>query len=254
VADRISVYEAALSAPERPTCPCCRRLLPLQQWHDRRWVCVLCEQAIAAGLREIGALWPQLADRLEKGKPGGRQAPRAAAGAGSKAPLNLGALSLLAGEVTRELRAFEDDWRRVLGWPVATFAGNQDQTLKTVVAFLLGNLYWACHDDGRADVHGLHQVVERLVWQMTSAVTGESDPRVPVNQTCPLPAAGFDPDDPQAPECGGPLLMDPRVPEIRCAQCRTATPRHRWLELGVTVGTIDLTHLTYNDNDQGAAA
>jgi hypothetical protein len=40
--------------------------------------------------------------------------------------------------------------------------------------------------------------------------------------------------------CGGRLTVDKPSLEIRCETCGTPVPRRRWLELGLTLGTIRL--------------
>lgn len=244
---RAGSYDAAAASGDAPGCLCCALPLYRQEVQDGRSVCRLCEAVMAKRLTEVADLWEQLPACTAKGTPGGSNGGgvAVAGGTGSAAPGNIAAISLLAGDVTGRLLAVEDDWRRALDLPVATFRGDPGQALAVVLRFLTGNLYWACRVPAgggvRPDVQGLHTELRRLVGEMASVVTGERDPRVTVPFPCPAPATGWDPDDEDAPRCGGRLRMDPRVLEISCANDRRHTvPRHRWLELGLTVGSITL--------------
>jgi len=236
-------YDVAAAVGDAPQCLCCLLVLYRQEVADGRSVCRLCESVMAKRLVEVADLWARLPGCTAKGSPGGRSGGAPSGGTGSAAPGNLAAISLLAGDVTGRLAVHEDDWRRALAWPVATFRGDPGQTLTAVLHFLTGNLHWACHAGESVDIHGLHKDLRRLVGEMTSVVTGERDPRVTVPYPCPHPATGWNKDDPDAPPCGGRLRMDPRLLEISCANDRRHTvERHRWLELGITVGAI--THPT----------
>ncbi|MFJ3793931.1 hypothetical protein [Kitasatospora sp. NPDC090091] len=225
-------------SPAGDACACCARPLHNAEALTGRTTCLPCQHAIADLLREVADLWRQLPEHT--GKP---TRPHGGGGGGhpggSAAPGSLAAISLLAGDATTRLQVHEDDWRRTLGWPIATFRGDPGQTLTAVLAFLGANLTWACHTR-EADTPTLHADLRRLTGEMTTAITGERDPRVTVPYPCPAPALGYDEDDPNAPTCGAVMRMDPRIPEIRCAGCRRAIPRHRWIELGLTVGAITL--------------
>ncbi|MFI9331916.1 hypothetical protein ACIGZJ_30795 [Kitasatospora sp. NPDC052868] len=224
--------------PGAPPCACCHRLLDDDETLTGRTTCHRCQSAIAALLREVAALWrrlPAAAHTPHRPTGGGSGAHPT----GSAAPGNLSAISLLAGDATARLQVHEDDWRRALHLPIATFRGDPGQTLTAVQYFLTSWLHWACSTH-QADTRTLHQDLRRLTAEMTTAVTGERDPRVTVPYPCPAPAPGWDDDDPDAPPCGAVMRMDPRIPEIRCAGCRRTVPRHRWHELGLTVGSITL--------------
>lgn len=209
-----------------PACGCCRLPLYPAEAASGRTECRRCEGILTERLREIARLWELLPAAVEKGSP--RPGPRTSGGGGggSPAPGNLAAINLLAGDVTTRLRTFEDDWNRAFGWPIAGFRGNEDQTFTSVMDFLRRNLHGACHQPN-ADVHGLSGELRRLQGQMTSAVTGERDPRVTLPYTCPDPP----PDDPAADPCGGRMRMDPRIPEIRCSTCGRETSQLGWLDL-----------------------
>lgn len=236
---------------EAATCACCTRPLHQDETLTGRTTCHACQMTLSGLLRDVAALWKQLPAAIHTahrpaGNGGGGAHPT-----GSAAPGNLAAISLAAGDVTTRLLAHEDDWRRALRLPIAAFRGSPDQTLTGVLYFLASYLHWACSTH-QADTRALHQDLRRLTAEMTTAITGERDPRVTVPHPCPAPALGWDEDDPNAPACGALMRMDPRVPEIRCAGCHRAVPRWRWLELGLTVGSITLP--TPADNKTAHAA
>jgi hypothetical protein len=235
----IDLYAVADAVADDPTCVCCHNRLWWEERQDGRVACQRCEADIAHWLREITSRWEQLPELRLKGT--GVAGPRCALAGpgGSSAPGRLDVLNLLAGDAPRRLQAHEDTWRRQLEWTIAPWRGSPTQALAGVTKFLLGNLHWACHT-AQADVDDLHRDAHRLVRELRTVTTGERTTRTPIGHPCPYPALGHPMDDPQAPACGGELRMDARTVVIRCSTCMTEIPRHRWLELGITLGTITL--------------
>jgi hypothetical protein len=107
-------------------------------------------------------------------------------------------------------------------------------------------------NDGEA-VAGLLQDCRRLTAQMRGIVNPGPATHVRTQLTCPRPlsattstAEAEDTGDVEGGEtvevetCGGQLVLDKPRAEIRCRTCDTPVPRRRWLELGLTLGTITL--------------
>jgi hypothetical protein len=222
-------------------CQCCPQPITDRVELDRgRLVCRGCEQRMLSQLREVAQLWPHLATLAEKGTPllGADDAPRPTGPSGSQAPGDLAVLSLLAGGVTGPLLVEEDAWRRHLrgrGFrvPLTPWRGDQDQTLRGCLAWLLAHLNWAVHE--YEDVDDLDRALRKILGSMRGVVTGDRRRAERLPLPCPLPARGHDEDDPGAPACGGDLVFDPRRAVIRCGGCLRTLRPSQWHRLGATL-------------------
>ena len=187
----------------------------------------MCETRAGEQIRELGALYGRLASVLAHGAApcgGGRVT------ASKTAPLavTLQPLSLRGpGGIVGEPQVIEDAWRKALGWTVAAWRGSLEETLPHVIKFLGNNIGWAC--DAYEEVPEDLRVVSRLHGQVTSAITGERDVRVPIG-CCPIII------DETADElCGAKIRMSPWAPTIRCTTCGTTWGKENWLRLGAAM-------------------
>jgi hypothetical protein len=170
---------------EWPVCvtPRCNRQLWVAE--AGRWACRPCEDATAARIAELPALFARLdstaalmkgANRVSSGSSGTRTAP---------IPPRLDVLNLVGpGGVAARLSAIEDAWRQTLGWTVAPWRGSPGQAVPLQVAFLANNLLWACssYDEVGQDIDDLR----RLHGEMTALVNDERRPgRVQIGN-CPV--------------------------------------------------------------------
>ncbi|MFE4960904.1 hypothetical protein ACFRCW_45125 [Streptomyces sp. NPDC056653] len=233
------------TTPAFPVCQCCPRRLIGVEVQRGRLVCRPCESRIDAELGEVADLWERLPALLAPGTAGGDDAgdaPRAPGPSGSKPPANLAVLSLLGGGVTEPLLVEEDAWRRELRttrhYRLTPGRGGQDNTLRGTVKWLRLNLYWACH--AYPDVDDLDRTLRKLLGEMRGLVSGDRRRREDLKPCCPMPARGYNEDDPETPKCGGRLTYDPRRTVIRCDTCRRAYGPADWDLLGAAASLITL--------------
>ncbi|MGW7001402.1 hypothetical protein ACWGCW_00895 [Streptomyces sp. NPDC054933] len=205
-------------------CTHCPRLLH----HDElsRYACRICEDRATEQVQALGSLYGQLERVLQPGKGAGHGG-RVSVGRTAPLPVALQPLNLRGpGGIVTELQFIEDSWRRTLGWTVAPFRGNHEQTLADVVPFLVNNLPWACsaYEEVAFDL----QVITHLHAQADGAVTGERDVRVPIG-CCPVvhEETGI--------ACGERLKVSPWALTIRCGGCGTQWQRDEWLRLGAAM-------------------
>lgn len=208
--------------PPETRCAHCPRLLHYDELD--RWACRVCEDRAQEHIAALPGLYRQLCDQLAPGATGADAAGHVS-GATRSAPLpvSLAALDLIAagGMVTR-LQAVEDDWRRTLGWRVATFRGSQEQTLGEVTVFLRNNVGWACsrYEDVADDL----RLIGDLWARADAVVNGVRERRVPIG-CCPVKSeAGV--------LCGERLRVSPWALFIKCSGCGTRWDRDEWLKLG----------------------
>lgn len=200
-------------------CLLCPR--PLREEEAGRMTCWLCQVALAGQLRELPGLYRQLGAELRPGA--GERGPAVSGTRRDALPVNEDALDLRAwGGMVSALQAHEDDWRRVLGLPVAPFRGSVEQTLTAAVEFLAGHLWWAC--EKYPDVDGLAEDVRRLRGAALSIV----DPQDPATRPrrvgyCPAVHDGV--------VCGAVLRHRPGDRSVECRWCGAAYPPSSWLEL-----------------------
>jgi hypothetical protein len=210
-------------------CTHCSRLL--YQDELSRYACRVCEDGATTQLQALPALYGQLEHSLRPGSTpssGGRVTTTRSA----PLPVALQPLTLRGpGGIVTELQFIEDSWRRTLGWTVATFRGDYQQTLNAVVRFLANNVPWAC--GSFEEVADDLKVIARLHAQALAAVTGEHDVRVPIG-CCP------NVDEETGALCGQRLKVSPWAPTIRCGSCGTQWGRAEWLRLGAAMRGIPL--------------
>lgn len=205
-------------------CTHCPRLLYTDEL--QRYACRVCEDRATTQLQALPGLYGQLEHVLVPGaasSSGGRvTATRSAPLPTALQPLNLRG----PGGIVSLLLDIEDSWRAALGWTVASFRGDYQQTLAAVVPFLVNNLPWACgsYEEVAFDL----QVIGRLHAQADGAVTGERDVRVPIG-CCPVVH------EESGVACGERLKVSPWALTIRCAGCGTSWQRDEWLRLGAAM-------------------
>lgn len=210
-------------------CTHCPRLL----YHDEltRYACRVCEDRATEQVQALASLYGQLKQVLQPGK-NGNHGGRVSVGRTAPLPVALQPLNLRGpGGIVTLLLSIEDSWRRTLGWTIAPFRGNHEQTLTAVVPFLINNLPWACnsYDEIAYDL----KAIGRLHTQARSAVTGEHDTRVPIG-CCPVVG-----EEGGAP-CGEKLKVSPWALTIRCTGCGTQWARDEWLQLGAAMRGLPL--------------
>jgi hypothetical protein len=232
----------AAAAAEAPHCQCCRRELHRAPAQDRT-VCCSCEDRIAEQLLDVAALWEQLPAYAVRTTVVHEDTGRVTVSAppGSAAPGDLGALDLMAGGVVNRLIVHEDAWRRELRktgrWPLTPWRGDQDQTLRGVLAFLTAQLPWAClsYDD----VPGLARDLTAVLRDMRAVVTGDRRRTRELAAPCPLVPDDAEPaEDGRLPPCGGVLVFDPQASLIRCRSCGAALGREDWTGLAIDAGVL----------------
>ncbi|MDH6610296.1 hypothetical protein M2164_005931 [Streptomyces sp. SAI-208] len=203
---------------EWPVCvtPRCNRQLWVAE--AGRWACRPCEDATAARIAELPALFARLdstaalmkgANRVSSGSSGTRTAP---------IPPRLDVLNLVGpGGVAARLSAIEDAWRSALGWTIAPWRGNPAQAMPHLAEFLTNNLLWACssYEEVGQDIDDLR----RLHAECAALVSGEQRPgRVQIG-VCPIVV-----DDGW---CGTQLTASTSSHRIHCGGCGA-----RWETLG----------------------
>ncbi|WP_069883527.1 hypothetical protein [Streptomyces luteocolor] len=201
-----------------PTCiaPRCGRQLWVAE--TGRLACRPCEDATAARIRELPALFARL-DRTATLMKGARRSGAAASGSRTPPiPPRLDVLALVGpGGVAARLRDIEDAWRSALGWTVAPWCGSAAQAIPQHVEFLGNNLLWACssYESVGQDIDELR----RLHGEMTALATGKQrHGRVPTG-LCPTPVGDA--------WCGTQLTATADSHRIRCGTCGA-----RWETLG----------------------
>ena len=210
-------------------CTNCPRLLYTDEL-DRQ-VCRVCEDRATTQLQALPGLYGQLEHVLVPGA--GHGGSRVTATRSAPLPTALQPLNLRGpGGIVSMLRDIEDSWRATLGWTIATFRGDYQQTLGAVVPFLVNNLPWACaaYEEVAFDL----QVIGRLHAQAQGVVTGERDVRVPIG-CCPVvhEESGI--------ACGERLKVSPWALTIRCGGCGTRWQRDEWLRLGAAMRGLPVT-------------
>ena len=209
-------------------CTNCNRLL--YQDELTRYACRICEDRATEQLRALPGLYQHLGHALQPGAKhvGGRVTATHSA----PLPVTLGPLDLRGpGGIVTLLRDIEDGWRRTLGWTVAPFRGNYQQTLTGVATFLTNNAPWAC--SGYEEVAYDLKVISKMHAQAQAAVTGERDTRVPIG-ACPTV------DEETGTVCGKRLKVSPWALTIRCGGCGTQWGREEWLRLGAVMRGIPM--------------
>lgn len=203
---------------EWPVCvtPRCNRQLWVSE--ASRWACRPCEDATAARIAELPALFRRLdttaalmkgASRVSSGSSGTRTAP---------IPPRLDVLNLVGpGGVAARLSAIEDAWRQTLGWTVAPWRGSPAQAVPQQAAFLANNLLWACssYEPVGQDIDDLR----RLHGECTALVNGERRPGPVSTSNCPTRVGDE--------VCWEPLTARADSHRIRCPKCGS-----RWETLG----------------------
>jgi predicted RNA-binding Zn-ribbon protein involved in translation (DUF1610 family) len=206
-------------------CTSCQR--PLYDTELDRWACRVCEDNARTQLGEMTALYAQLGGRLVPST--GAPSTGHVTGATRTPPLPaaLAPLSMRGpGGMTALLQAVEDSWRQTLGWTVAPFRGNTEQTLAGVVTFLDCNVGWACsrYDEVAEDLKTIRQIHTNA----TAIVNGTIDTRIPVG-CCPAVNLA------DGTACAQPLKVSPWALHIRCGGCGTTWQRDEWLRLGAAM-------------------
>jgi hypothetical protein len=206
-------------------CVHCPRLLHFDELS--RWACRICEDRAGEQLTEIHSMYGQLRGKLVPALSTADNAGHVT-GATRSAPLpvSLGALDLIApGGIATKLQSIEDDWRKTLGWTVAPFRGNAEQTLESVIPFLRNNLPWACsmYEDVSEDL----KLIGILHRRTDAVIHGQREARVPVGY-CPTVSDSGE-------VCGEGLRVSPWALQIRCNGCGTSWHRDQWLRLGAVM-------------------
>jgi hypothetical protein len=210
-------------------CTHCSRLL--YQDELSRYACRVCEDRATEQLQALPGLYKQLEHVLQPGKDAS-QGGRVTVGRTAPLPVALQPLALRGpGGIVTKLQAIEESWRTTLGWTIAPFRGDHQQTLTTLVPFLVNNLPWACssYEEVAFDL----QVISRLHTQATAAITGQRDTRVSIGY-CPTI------DEETGATCGQRLKVSPWAPTIRCGSCGASWARHEWLRLGAAMRGLPL--------------
>jgi hypothetical protein len=205
-------------------CVHCPRLLHFDELD--RWACRVCEDRAREHITELRDWYPKLSAKLMPGGATG-DSPGRITGATSTNPLPLAisALDLIApGGVVTQLRTIEDDWRKTLGWTIAPFRGNDEQTLAAVVPFLRNNVGWACgrYEDVAEDL----RLIRILHGRVDVVVNGRKEAQVPLG-FCPTADGGV--------VCGERLRVSPFANLIVCGGCGTRWARDEWLRLGAVL-------------------
>lgn len=208
-----------LAPDQEPVYRCTHCTRQLYRDELSRAACFVCEERAAKHLKELGRMYGQLADQLAPGAtPNGA---RVSASKAAPLPVSLHILNLRGpGGIVTKLQAIEDSWRAELGWTVATFRGNAEQTLAKVIPFLINNLRWAC--DKYESVSEDLDVISRLHSQADNSVSGERKTLVPV-------FCRYLYDDQT--ECGAPMRIDIGKAVARCSTCGTRWGREEWVAL-----------------------
>lgn len=216
-------YDAEQAAEFR--CTHCPRLLH----HDEltRWACRVCEDRALKQIRELATWYPRLGDKLAPaGASGDNAGPVTGATRTGPLPVSLGVLDLVGpGGVATQLGVIEDDWRKTLGWTIATFRGNAAEAIATVIPFLVNNLPWACgmYEDVAEDL----KTIRILHARVDALVNDRREAQVPLG-CCPVVNA-------EGAICGQKLRVSPFSAEIRCTGCGTRWARDEWLRLGAVI-------------------
>ncbi|MET8537404.1 hypothetical protein ABZV67_37895 [Streptomyces sp. NPDC005065] len=100
------------------------------------------------------------------------------------------------------------------------------------------NRHPQCH--AYPDVDDLDRTLRKLLGEMRGLVSGDRRRREDLKPCCPMPARGYNEDDPETPKCGGRLTYDSRRTVIRCDTCRRAYGPADWDLLGAAAGLITL--------------
>lgn len=209
-------------------CTSCKR--PMYETELDRWACRICEDKARTQLGEMAGLYTELGARLAPGAGGSNTGRVTGATKTPPLPVALAPLALRGpGGMTALLQTVEDSWRSTLGWTVAPFRGNIEQTLTGVVEFLVNNVGWACgrYDEVAEDLKTIRVIHSNA----TAIVNGTTDTRVPVG-CCPAVnlATGT--------ACAQPLKVSPWALSIRCGGCGTGWQRDEWLRLGAAMRGI----------------
>jgi len=206
-------------------CVHCPRLLHFDELD--RWACRPCEDNALKHITELGTWYGQLRAKLiPAGAVGDDSGHVTGATRSAPLPVAIGALDLIGpGGVVTKLRTIEDDWRKTLGWTIATFRGSDTQTLAAVLPFLRNNLPWACgmYPDIAEDL----KLIRILHGRVDAVVNGRKEPQVPVG-CCPTVTA-------DGVVCGDRLRVSPFAAEIRCTGCGTRWARDQWIGLGAAI-------------------
>jgi hypothetical protein len=182
-----------------------------------RVACRACQVALGGQLRELPGLYARLGAELRPGSSAGLRV------SGTKSvplPVNEEALGLRAwGGMVTDLQAHEDDWRRALRLPLASFRGTVEQTLGAAVEFLAGHLWWAA--EKYPDIDGLAEDVRRLRGAALSVLEPREQPRR--LGCCPAVADGV--------ECRAVVQLPRGHTTAICRWCGCLYPPETWLEL-----------------------
>lgn len=221
-------HPATLDEYSWPVCvtPRCNR----QLWANEagRWTCRPCEDATAARLAELPALFRRL-DTTAALMRGARRS--GGGGSGTKTPPippRLEVLSLVGpGGVAVRLQAIEDSWRQALGWGIEArsdgrrvFAAWRTDPARAVpehAKFLLNNLPWAVerYESIGQDIDELR----KLHGEMKAIADHEQRPgRVKIGLCPTLNDTG---------PCAAPLTARADSHRVHCGSCDS-----RWETLG----------------------
>lgn len=180
-----------------PTCAVCGR----QRRYDEldRWTCRPCQHRLDERLAWIEWAYGELAHHLVPGSRG--SGGRVSGSRSAPMPFTAEAADLRGpGDeaIVGKLLVHEDSWRATLRYPKVTFRGSLEQTLAATVAFLRGNLLWAC--TSYPDLDDLDRDLAKLYGRARPIVTGEK-PETKVTVRC---------------GCGGTLRITLSTPGRRC--------------------------------------
>ena len=206
-------------------CTHCSRLLFADELE--RFACRVCEDRAREQLGAMPGLYQQLGSLLQPGATPSNGGPVSGATKTPPLPVNVAALDLRAnGGMVSLLLDIEDSWRRQLGWTIAGFRGDFEQTLAAVVPVLVNAIGWACSD--YEDVADDLATIRRLHNQASQLVTGNREQRVPLG-CCPAR------DEQSGAVCGSRLQVSPWALRISCGSCGSSWPRDEWLRLGAAM-------------------
>lgn len=201
-----------------PTCGAPRCGRPLWVTETDRIVCRPCEDATAARITELPALFAQLnttaalmrgASRIGGGSTGSKTPP---------IPPRLEVLALVGpGGVAARLRDIEDAWRKAFRRNIAPWAGSPAQAVPAHADYLTINLRRACeqYESIGQDIDDLR----KLHGECTAIVNNERRPGRVAIGLCPARI-----DDAL---CGQQLTATAASHRVRCGTCGT-----RWETLG----------------------
>lgn len=200
-------------------------------------ICTRCRGKLRVNLADIPVLYVQLGDELPPGSGGG---PKISGTRTPPLPARLTPLSLRgkaapgdsvhddygdqAGHVpiVGTLETWDRDIRETFGYNAATFRGSVEQSVTSIVGFLLKQLGKVCDEHPAADefingVRDLHRQCRAAIGDLPTTM-----------RLGPCPTALDD-----GTRCGWPLNVDAYDDYVSCRKCRTHRERSEWLHLGL---------------------